>query len=501
MSIAPERTYHGAASAAGPLLFLEHTRRVALGEWVRVCLPGQPDRRGQVIDAGEGITSIQLLDSTVGLAPDRVEVVLTGDVANTVVGRELLGRAFDGHGAPVDGLPAPVGDAVRPINGAPINPMRRARPSDFIETGISAIDAMNTLVRGQKLPVFGGPGLPALDLAARIVEWARAPRGEPFAVVFAGIGITARETREFLDRVRTSGAMPRTVLYLNEAAHPAIERILAPRLALTTAEYLAFDCGIHVLVVIADMTHYCEALREIATAREEIPGRRGYPGYMYTDLATIYERAGIIAGKPGSITQIPIVTMPDDDITHPIPDLTGYITEGQIVLCARTSSGRHRAADRRPAIVVAAHERGHRRGAHARRASRMERPAVRDVRARPRGAEHGGDRRRVRAARRRPARPRLCRPVRAGVRGAARRDGAPSTRHSNAGGRCSRRCRATTSCASATGPSRRGKPPWRSTRNHRERRRPDHVHAGGPARRAPPPGARGQGRVAHPAQA
>lgn len=332
MSIAPERSYRGAAAAAGPLLFLERTRHVALGEWVRVRLAGQPDRRGQVIDAGERITTIQLLDSTVGLAPDRADVVLTGDVATTVVGRELLGRAFDGHGAPVDGLPAPVGDAVRPINGAPINPMRRARPRDFIETGISAIDAMNTLVRGQKLPVFGGPGLPALDLAARIVEWARAPRGEPFAVVFAGVGITARETREFLDRVRASGAMPRTVLYLNEAAHPAVERILAPRLALTAAEYLAFDCGIHVLVVIADMTHYCEALREIATAREEIPGRRGYPGYMYTDLATIYERAGIIAGKEGSITQIPIVTMPDDDLTHPIPDLTGYITEGQLVL-------------------------------------------------------------------------------------------------------------------------------------------------------------------------
>ncbi|HVB31536.1 MAG TPA: V-type ATP synthase subunit B [Gemmatimonadaceae bacterium] len=332
MSTAPERTYHGAASAAGPLLFVEHTRHVALGEWVRVELPGQPDRRGQVIDAGERLTTIQLLDSTVGLAPDRADVVLTGDVATTVVGRELLGRAFDGHGAPVDGLPAPIGDAVRPINGAPINPMRRARPRDFIETGISAIDAMNTLVRGQKLPVFGGPGLPALDLAGRIVEWARAPRGEPFAVVFAGVGITARETREFMDRVRASGAMPRTVLYLNEAAHPAVERLLSPRLALTAAEYLAFDCGIHVLVVIADMTHYCEALREIATAREEIPGRRGYPGYMYTDLATIYERAGIIAGKPGSITQIPIVTMPDDDLTHPIPDLTGYITEGQLVL-------------------------------------------------------------------------------------------------------------------------------------------------------------------------
>ncbi|HVZ78617.1 MAG TPA: V-type ATP synthase subunit B [Gemmatimonadaceae bacterium] len=332
MSIAPERTYHGAASAAGPLLFVNSTQRVALNEWVRVRVPGQPDRRGQVIEASERVTIIQLLDDTVGLAPDRADIVLTGDVASTIVGRELLGRAFDGHGGPVDGLPDPVGEAVRSIGGAPLNPVRRERPRDFIETGVSAIDAMNTLVRGQKLPVFAGPGLPALDLAARIVEWARAPHGEPFAVVFAGVGITARETQAFMDSVRASGALPRTVLYLNEAAHPAVERILAPRLALTTAEYLAFECGIHVLVVIADMTHYCEALREIAMAREEIPGRRGYPGYMYTDLATIYERAGIVSGKPGSITQIPIVTMPDDDLTHPIPDLTGYITEGQLVL-------------------------------------------------------------------------------------------------------------------------------------------------------------------------
>jgi len=332
MSFVPERTHRGAAAAAGPLLFLERTPRVALGEWVVVRLRDQPDRRGQVIDAGAQTTVVQLLDDSVGLAPDRAEVVLTGDVATAVVGRELLGRSFDGHGAAGDGLPAPVGEAIRPINGAPINPVRRDRPHDFIETGISAIDAMNTLVRGQKLPVFSGPGLPGLELAARIVEWARAPHGEPFAVVFAGVGITARETREFVERVRESGAMPRTVLFLNEAAHPAVERIMAPRLALTTAEHLAFDCGMHVLVVIADMTHYCEALREIATAREEIPGRRGYPGYMYTDLASIYERAGIVRGKQGSITQIPILTMPDDDVTHPIPDLTGYITEGQIVL-------------------------------------------------------------------------------------------------------------------------------------------------------------------------
>jgi len=332
VSVGLERVHRGAAAAGGPLLFLARTPRVSLGEWVVVRQTGIADRRGQVIDAGEHATVVQLLDETVGLAPDRAEVSLTGDVASTVVGRELLGRAFNGHGAPVDGLPEPVGDAVRPIEGAPINPVRRAPPRDFIETGVSAIDGMNTLVRGQKLPVFSGPGLPGLEIAARIVEWARAPRGEPFAVVFAAVGITARETREFLDRIRASGALAHTVLYLNEASHPAVERLLAPRLALTAAEFLAFDCGIHVLVVIADITHYCEALREIATAREEIPGRRGYPGYMYTDLASLYERAGILRGGAGSLTQIPILTMPDDDVTHPIPDLTGYITEGQIVL-------------------------------------------------------------------------------------------------------------------------------------------------------------------------
>lgn len=327
-----ERRYQGASAAGGPLLFLDQARGVALGERVLVRLAGQPERRGQVIDTSQAVTVVQMLDDTVGLSPQRSEIVLTGDVARTVVGRGLLGRAFDGHGAPVDDLPSPIGEDVRTISGSPLNPVRRVRPTDFIETGISAIDAMNTLVRGQKLPVFSGPGLPGLDIAARIVEGARAPRNEPFAVVFAAVGITARETRDFLARVRASGAMARTILFLNEASHPAIERLLAPRLALTAAEFLAFDAGMQVLVVIADMTHYCEALREIATARDEIPGRRGYPGYMYTDLAGIYERAGVVKGKPGSITQIPILTMPDDDLTHPIPDLTGYITEGQIVL-------------------------------------------------------------------------------------------------------------------------------------------------------------------------
>jgi V/A-type H+-transporting ATPase subunit B len=326
------RVYHGAQAAGGPLLYLHQTPGVAQGEWVTIRTPGEPPRRGQVIDAGLDVTVVQVLEETVGLPPARAEVTLTGDVATAIVGRELRGRVFNGMGKPLDGLPPPIGDAIRPIWAAPLNPARRARPSDFIETGISAIDGMNTLVRGQKLPVFSGPGLPGLELAGDIVENARAPRGEAFAVVFVGIGITARDTQNFLARFQASGAGERSVLYLNETRDPTIERLLAPRVALAQAEFLAFEAGMHVLVVIADMTQYCEALREIATAREEIPGRRGYPGYMYTDLASIYERAGIVQGRPGSVTQIPIVTMPDDDITHPIPDLTGYITEGQIVL-------------------------------------------------------------------------------------------------------------------------------------------------------------------------
>jgi V/A-type H+-transporting ATPase subunit B len=326
------RRYRGAHAASGPLLYLRNTFGAALGEWVAITAPGAAPRRGQIIDAGEEVTVVQVLEETIGLPPATADVTLTGEAASVVVGRELLGRALNGMGAPVDGLPAPIGDAIRPIWGAPLNPVRRARPRDFIETGVSAIDGLNTLVRGQKLPVFSGPGLPALDLAAQVVEGARAPRGEPFAVVFVGLGITARETDAFVDRIEVSGARERTVLFLNQTRDPTIERLLAPRIALAQAEFLAFDAGMHVLVVIADMTHYCEALREIATAREEIPGRRGYPGYMYTDLASIYERAGVVHGREGSVTQLPILTMPDDDITHPIPDLTGYITEGQLVL-------------------------------------------------------------------------------------------------------------------------------------------------------------------------
>ena len=326
------RTYSGAASAAGPLLFVRSTRRAKLGEWVRLGGVGQEERRGQVIDVGNEITVIQVFEDTLGLKPADAEITLAGETATTVVGQDLLGRALSGTGAPLDGLPPSIGEARLPIWGAPINPVRRQHPSDFIETGVSAIDGLNTLVRGQKLPVFSAPGLPGVELAADIVENARPARGEPFAVVFAAIGITERETQLFVSRFRESEVMQRTVLFLNQASDPTIERLLTPRVALTTAEHLAFTHGIHVLVVMADITHYAEALREVAAAREEIPGRRGYPGYMYTDLASLFERAGVLKDGTGSVTQLPVVSLPDGDMTHPIPDLTGYITEGQIVL-------------------------------------------------------------------------------------------------------------------------------------------------------------------------
>lgn len=326
------RTYSGAASAAGPLLFVRSTRRAQLGEWVQIEVEGQPERRGQVIDVGNEVTVVQVFEDTLGLRPAEARITLTGETATTIVGKDLLGRVLSGTGSPLDGLPAPIGEARRPISGEPINPVRRQSPSDFIETGVSAIDGLNTLVRGQKLPVFSAPGLPGIELAADIVENARPTRGEPFAVVFAAIGITERETQTFVSRFRESEVMERTVLYLNQASDPTIERLLTPRVALTTAEHLAFVHGFHVLVVMADITHYAEALREVAAAREEIPGRRGYPGYMYTDLASLFERAGVLENGQGSVTQLPVVTLPDGDMTHPIPDLTGYITEGQIVL-------------------------------------------------------------------------------------------------------------------------------------------------------------------------
>ena len=325
------RLYRGAQGASGPLLTVARVQRAALGEWATI-EDGSGERRGQVIDVRREATLLQVFEDTVGLAPARAEVTLTGEVSRAVVGTELLGRVLSGAGRPLDGLAAAVGDALRPVWAAPINPVRRRKPRDLIETGLSAIDGMNTLVRGQKLPIFSGAGLPGLELAAHIVAGARTPRDEPFAVVFVAIGITQRESQRFMTRFEDPEALSRTVFYLNHTGDPTIERLLAPRLALSQAEYLAFDRGMHVLVVLADCTNYCEALRELGAAREEIPGRRGYPGYMYTDLASLFERAGVLRNGTGSVTQIPILSMPDDDITHPIPDLTGYITEGQIVL-------------------------------------------------------------------------------------------------------------------------------------------------------------------------
>jgi V/A-type H+-transporting ATPase subunit B len=321
-----------ASGIAGPLLFVEGARRARLGEMVSIRLDGGGERRGQVIEVSEAHAVIQVLEETQGIGPARTEVVFSGEVARLPVSLQMLGRSFSGIGKPIDGLPPIVPQALRPIGGSAINPVRRERPSEFIETGISAIDGLNSLVRGQKLPVFSGAGLPAHALAAQIVRQSRVSSGEPFAVVFAAMGVAFREADYYRVAFEAAGVQGRTVVFLNLADDPTIERLMTPRCALTAAEHLAFDHDMHVLVILTDMTNYCEALREVALAREEIPGRRGYPGYMYSDLASIYERAGRIKGRKGSVTQLPILTMPDDDITHPIPDLTGYITEGQIVL-------------------------------------------------------------------------------------------------------------------------------------------------------------------------
>ena len=325
------RRIRGAEAIAGPLLFLERIPRARLGEMVAIRL-GAEERRGQIIELSGSRVAVQILEETRGLAPARAEVSLTGDVATLGVSRAMLGRVLDGLGRPADGLPAPIAEARVAIHGAAINITRREKPEDFIETGVSAIDGMNTLVRGQKLPIFSCAGLPAGRLAAQIVCQARVHGGARFAVVFAAMGTPFREYDGYLGAFRAAGVLDRTVVFLNRADDPPIERLMTPRCALTCAEHLAFAHGMHVLVVLTDMTSYCEALREVALARDEVPGRRGYPGYMYTDLATLYERAGRIAGRPGSVTQLPVLTMPDDDLTHPIPDLSGYITEGQIVL-------------------------------------------------------------------------------------------------------------------------------------------------------------------------
>lgn len=324
--------YSTVTEVAGPLIIVENVKEVSYGEIVQIEAYGE-QRLGQVLEAAEGKAIIQVFEGTRGLDTKETSVLFTGKPMEIGVSAEMLGRIFDGKGNPMDGAPAPIPEDVRNVNGYPMNPSAREYPRDPIQTGISTIDGMNTLVRGQKLPIFSGAGLPHNELAAQIARQAKVTgQKEEFAVIFCAMGITAEEADFFMKDFEETGAIERSVLFLNLADSPVIERLIAPKVALTTAEYLAFDKGMHVLVILTDMTNYAEALREISAAREEVPGRRGYPGYMYTDLAQIYERAGRIQGKKGTITQIPILTMPDDDITHPIPDLTGYITEGQIVL-------------------------------------------------------------------------------------------------------------------------------------------------------------------------
>lgn len=323
--------YRTICKIAGPLIFVRDIMAPEYGALVEIILDDGTSRSGQIIDASEDITVVQVFEETIGLETrnTRVRLVEKGLILNA--SPEILGRMFDGKGEPIDGLPAVIPEKSIPISGSTINPYSRDVPRDFIQTGISTIDGLNTLVRGQKLPIFSLSGLPANRIAAQLVRQATVTK-EKFAVVFAGIGIPFREASFFLASFRSSGRMETTVVFLNLADDPVIERLLTPRYALTCAEYLAFELDMHVLVVLTDITNYCEALRQVSASREEISGRRGYPGYMYTDLATIYERAGRIKNKAGSITQIPILTMPADDITHPIVDLTGYITEGQIVL-------------------------------------------------------------------------------------------------------------------------------------------------------------------------
>ncbi|MAF89265.1 MAG: V-type ATP synthase subunit B [Euryarchaeota archaeon] len=326
------KEYKTINQVAGPLIFLEKTHEVGYGELVDIKLSNGDRKRGQVLDTSKDIVVVQVFGETVGI-DKKASVKFTGETIKLGVSGDMLGRVFSGFGVPIDGGPEIIPEDRLDINGAAINPYSRSPPSDFIQTGISTIDGMNTLVRGQKLPIFSGSGLPHNDIALQIARQAKVPGQEgEFAVVFAAMGITNEEAKYFIKDFEETGALEHAVVFLNLANDPAVERIITPRLALTTAEYLAFEKGMHVLVILTDMTNYCEALREIGAAREEIPGRRGYPGYMYTDLANLYERAGIIHGKKGSITQVPILTMPGDDITHPIPDLTGYITEGQIVL-------------------------------------------------------------------------------------------------------------------------------------------------------------------------
>ena len=314
-------------------MVVEEVDDIKYYELVDIELPDGSVRRGQVLDAAAGRALVQLFESPEGISTTSATVRFTGQRLMAKVSRDMLGRVLNGVGDPIDDAGAVIPEQLLDINGSPINPFSRDFPSEFIQTGISAIDGNFTLVRGQKLPIFSGSGLPHSELAAQIARQATTlGGGESFAVVFAAMGITFEEANFFMEDFRRTGAIERAVLFINLADDPVIERISIPRVALTTAEFLAFECDMHVLVILTDMTNYCDALREISAARKEVPGRRGYPGYMYTDLSTIYERAGRVKGKKGSITQLPILSMPEDDKNHPIPDLTGYITEGQVIM-------------------------------------------------------------------------------------------------------------------------------------------------------------------------
>ena len=331
-----QKEYKTITEISGPLVFAEVDEPIGYDEMVEIRTPNGETRRGQVLESTSKYVAIQVFEGTSGIDRDS-SVRFLGETLQMPLTEELLGRVLSGSGEPIDGGPEIEPDEERPIVGAAINPTAREYPQEFIQTGVSAIDGMNTLIRGQKLPIFSGSGLPHSDLALQIARQASVPEeeedgeeGSEFAVIFGAMGITQEEANEFMDDFERTGALERSVVFMNLADDPAVERTVTPRMVLTTAEYLAFEKDYHVLVILTDMTNYCEALREIGAAREEVPGRRGYPGYMYTDLAQLYERAGRIEGREGSVTQIPILTMPGDDDTHPIPDLTGYITEGQI---------------------------------------------------------------------------------------------------------------------------------------------------------------------------
>ena len=327
------KEYKTIREVVGPLMVVEGVEGVKYNELVDIVAKDGEIRRGKVLEIDRDKAVVQLFENSQGLRISDSKARFLGHSQQLAVSRDMLGRVFDGMGNPRDGGAPVIPEKKMDINGEPINPAARDYPNEFIQTGISAIDGLNTLVRGQKLPVFSMSGLPHAELAAQIARQAKVRGGDSkFAVVFAAIGITFEEAQYFVDDFRKTGAIERTVLFTNLADDPAVERIATPRMALTCAEYLAFDLGMHVLVIMTDITNYAEALREVSAARREVPGRRGYPGYLYTALASLYERAGRIRGREGSITQIPILTMPEDDKTHPIPDLTGYITEGQIIL-------------------------------------------------------------------------------------------------------------------------------------------------------------------------